>query len=321
MLSTEQWERAKMGSAGTWDFSGANSVNSFGMSGLELVLHGIPRKTKSCFWPQEVTVLLGRVGAERGDIKCEGYWRKELIPEGQGWWGGRWPNPQYRVKERQGVTWAFEVDIAYVFHLPHSLPSGPTQCSLGIVTHSRLIRGKLRHKIWGQPWSLGWLLPESLSDSPVEARGPHWAVTEGQTSYSNLYKQIHVGKSDGSAGEKPVSGKAVTHLLEHPWPAPPAFPLSCVLFLHIISWVRAWEADPFPLLPGEQAPRSKSGTCTLTSSVIRPVTHSLEAEFPYLLSGCSTCGFVARVKWAHRKALSKLWKSTMEYTICTHVCM
>ena len=65
----------------------SNSVNSFGMSGLELVLHGIPRKTKSCFWPQEVTVLLGRVGAERGDIKCEGYWRKELIPEGQGWWG------------------------------------------------------------------------------------------------------------------------------------------------------------------------------------------------------------------------------------------
>lgn len=173
MLSTEQWERAKMGSAGTWDFSGANSVDSFGMSGLELVLYGIPRKMKFCFWPQEVTILLGRVGAKRGDIKCEGYRRKELTPEGQGWWGDRWLNPQYRAKKRQGVTWAFEVGVAYVFPLPHSLPSGPTQCSLGIVTHSRLIRGKLRHKIWGQPQSLGCLLPESLSDSPVEARGPH----------------------------------------------------------------------------------------------------------------------------------------------------
>ena len=66
MLSTEQWKGAKVGSARTWDFSGANLLDSFGMSGLELVLHGIPRETKSCFWPQEVTVLLGRVG-ERGE--------------------------------------------------------------------------------------------------------------------------------------------------------------------------------------------------------------------------------------------------------------
>lgn len=43
------------------------------------------------------------------------------------------------------------------------------------------------------------------------------------------------GLSDGRAGEEPVSGKAVTHLLEHPWPAPPAFLLSCDLFLYIIS--------------------------------------------------------------------------------------
>ena len=49
---------------------------------------------------------------------------------------------------------AFEVDIAYVFPLPRSLPSCPTQHSLGIVTHARLIRGKLRHQIWGQPRSL-----------------------------------------------------------------------------------------------------------------------------------------------------------------------
>lgn len=76
------------------------------------------------------------------------------------------------------------------------------------------------------------------------------------------------GRSDGCAGEEPVSGKAVTDLLEHPWPAPPAFLLSCDLFLHIISWVRVREADPSPLLPGEQAPGSKSGTCTLTSSVL-----------------------------------------------------
>ena len=98
MLSADQWEREKLGSKRTRDFSGANSVDNFGMPGLELVLRGIPRKTKSCFWLQEVTVLLGRVGAERGDIKCEGHRRQELTPEGQGWWGGRWLNPQHPAK-------------------------------------------------------------------------------------------------------------------------------------------------------------------------------------------------------------------------------
>lgn len=46
MLSTEQWKGAKVGSARTWDFSGANSPEQFGMSGLELVLHGILRGNK-----------------------------------------------------------------------------------------------------------------------------------------------------------------------------------------------------------------------------------------------------------------------------------
>ena len=164
---------------------------------------------------------------------------------------------------------AFEVDIAYVFPLPRSLPSCPTQRSLGIVTCSRLIRGKLRHQIWGQPRSLGWLLPESLSTRQwrpwdhtelwLKVR-PHTPTCVSRPMWESL--------SDRSAGQQLVSEKAVTRFLGHPSPAPPAFLPSCVLFLHISSWVRVWEAEPSLLLPGEQAPGSKSGTCTLTSSVL-----------------------------------------------------
>lgn len=44
---------------------------------------------------------------------------------------------------------ALEVDTVCVPSAPV-----PPAAPLGIVTHSGLVRGKLRHKTWGQSWSL-----------------------------------------------------------------------------------------------------------------------------------------------------------------------
>lgn len=151
----------------------------------------------------------------------------------------------------------------------HPCPSCSTQCSLGIATHSRLIRGQHRHKIWGQPWSLRWLLPWWLSESPVEARGPEWAATESQTSYSNSYKQIHVGKSFWQGRWWEAGGCKSWVSFPQTFPAPlRLYFFSLTLSSSVrISWVKVWEADPSPLLPGG-APWSRFGTCTLSGSVL-----------------------------------------------------
>lgn len=143
ILSIKRWGRGKVGSEGAWDFSGANWVSIFGMSGLELVLQGRSRKTKPCFCTQEVPGLLGRVGIVRlSETKTLRIWCH--MEEKR--WHQKGPGQSLDIQRRgRRGLWTGVADVIYGplrSALLVSPPSPPPSSPLSV--------------LWEQQLTLGW---------------------------------------------------------------------------------------------------------------------------------------------------------------------